>query len=57
MGVFTAIPRHQATLRALLDAGASTRLRDRNGNSPLALARSRGHAEMVELLERSGATP
>lgn len=44
-------PRHQATLRALLDAGASTRLTDREGRTPLQLARARGYAEMVTLLE------
>jgi ankyrin repeat protein len=48
-------PRHQATLRALLDAGASTRLTDREGRTPLELARARGYAEMVRLLERAGA--
>ena len=44
-------PRHQATLKALLDAGASTKLADRNGRTPLELARSRGYGEMVKLLE------
>jgi len=44
-------PRHQATLKALLDAGASTRLADRQGRTPLELARSRGYAAMVKLLE------
>lgn len=44
-------PRHQATLRALLDAGASTRLADREGRTPLQLARARGYTEMVKLLE------
>ncbi len=48
-------PRHQATLRALLDAGASTKLADRDGRTPLALARSRGYAEMVRMLEAAGA--
>ena len=48
-------PRHQATLRALLEAGASTRLTDREDRTPLELARARGYAEMVELLERAGA--
>jgi ankyrin repeat protein len=48
-------PRHQATLKALLDAGASTRLADRAGTSPLQLARSRGYAEMARMLERAGA--
>jgi uncharacterized protein len=43
-------PRHQATLKALLDAGASTALADRSGRTPLQLARERGYAEMVALL-------
>jgi len=47
--------RHVATLKALLDAGASTALTDREGRTPLALARARGYAEMVALLERAGA--
>jgi len=48
-------PRHQATLAALLAAGASTALADRSGRSPLALARERGHREMVRMLEAAGA--
>ena len=48
-------PRHQATLRALLDAGASTRLGDREGRTPLQLARERGYAAMVRMLETAGA--
>jgi ankyrin repeat protein len=44
-------PRHQATLKALLEAGASTKLADREGRTPLQLARSRGYAAMVALLE------
>jgi ankyrin repeat protein len=44
-------PRHQATLRALLDAGASAELTDRSGRTPLELARARGYPEMVALLE------
>jgi ankyrin repeat protein len=47
--------RHQDTLRALLDAGASTQLTDREGRTPLALARGRGYSEMVAVLERAGA--
>jgi ankyrin repeat protein len=43
--------RHQTTLKALLDAGASTKLADRSGRTPRDLARSRGYAEMVKLLE------
>jgi ankyrin repeat protein len=48
-------PRHQATLKALLEAGASTRLTDREGRTPLQLARGRGYDELVKLLERAGA--
>jgi uncharacterized protein len=48
-------PRHQATLRALLDAGASTQLADRAGRRPLQLARELGYTTMVQMLERSGA--
>ncbi|MFY3384601.1 ankyrin repeat domain-containing protein [Paracidovorax sp. MALMAid1276] len=48
-------PRHQATLRALLQAGASTALTDRQGNTPLQLARQRGYGAMVEMLLAAGA--
>jgi hypothetical protein len=48
-------PRHQATLAALLAAGASTALADRSGGTPLQLARERGHGEMVRMLEAAGA--
>jgi ankyrin repeat protein len=48
-------PRHVATLKALVDAGASTKLADREGRTPLALAKARGYAEMVRLLEQAGA--
>jgi ankyrin repeat protein len=48
-------PRHQATLKALLEAGASTRLTDREGRTPLQLARAKGYAEMVKMLEAAGA--
>jgi ankyrin repeat protein len=46
-------PRHQATVRALLDAGANTRLADRDGRTPLQLARQRGYAAMVNMLEQA----
>jgi uncharacterized protein len=48
-------PRHQATLKALIDAGANLQLADRSGHTPLALARSRGYAAMVAMLEKAGA--
>jgi len=47
--------RHQATVRALLDAGASTRLTDRAGRTPLELARGRSYAAIVRMLETAGA--
>ena len=48
-------PRHVATVQALLEAGASTRVTDREGRTPLQLAHARGYHEMVRLLERAGA--
>ncbi|KRC09992.1 hypothetical protein ASE11_21790 [Hydrogenophaga sp. Root209] len=47
-------PRHQATLKALIDAGANLQLADRHGQTPLALARSRGYSAMVLMLEKAG---
>ena len=47
--------RHQATLKALLDAGASTQLPDRSGATPLQLARARGYSAMVQMLLAAGA--
>jgi len=48
-------PRHQRTLQALIDAGADLRLADRQGNTPLQLARSRGFGTMVAMLEKAAA--
>jgi len=48
-------PRHVATMKALIDAGANVNLADRSGATPLALARTRGFTSMVALLERAGA--
>ena len=48
-------PRHQEVLRALLTAGASPRLTDGEGNTPLALARARTYSAMVLLREKAGA--
>lgn len=47
--------RHTATLKALVDAGASVNLGDRGGSTPLALATARGYRDMVAILERAGA--
>ena len=48
-------PRHTATLKALVEAGANVNLADRNGRTPLALARRAGYAEMAAILEKAGA--
>ena len=48
-------PRHQATLKALIDAGANLQLTDRSGQTPLSLAKARGYSAMVALLEKAGA--
>lgn len=45
-------PRHTDTLRVLVEAGANVKLADRNGQTPLSLARSRGYEEMVSILQR-----
>ena len=48
-------PRHQATLKALIDAKANLQLTDRSGRTPLALARERGYAAMEQILLKAGA--
>jgi ankyrin repeat protein len=48
-------PRHQETLRALIAAGANLQLSDRQGNTPLQLAKSRGYREMEQMLVKAGA--
>ena len=47
--------RHVATLEALVKAGANVNIADRNGATPLALAKGRGYTEMVKILEAAGA--
>ena len=47
--------RHRSTLQALLDAGANTQLGDREGRTPLQLARSRGYEAMSRALVAAGA--
>jgi uncharacterized protein len=49
--------RHTETVRALVAAGASTRLADREGRTPLQHARSRGYDEMSKILERGDRAP
>lgn len=44
-------PRHQVVVRDLLAAGADRRLTDRDGRTALDLARTRGYAAMLRLLE------
>ena len=46
---------HTDTLTALVKAGAKVNLADRNGATPLALARQRNYATMVAILEAAGA--
>lgn len=48
-------PRHTETLKALVEAGANPNLADRNGQTPLTLARRQAFGEMVKVLERAGA--
>ena len=47
-------PRHTACVKALLEAGADPNLADGQGATPLALARARGFAGMVALIEARG---
>ncbi|MEP7031050.1 MAG: ankyrin repeat domain-containing protein [Pseudolabrys sp.] len=46
--------RHVACLDALVKAGANVNIADRAGATPLTLAKSRGYAEMVKILEAAG---
>jgi uncharacterized protein len=45
--------RHQATLKALIDAGANLKLTDRSGQTPLQLAKTHGFNDMVAMLEKA----
>jgi ankyrin repeat protein len=47
--------RHTATLKALVEAGANVNIADRSGATPLTLAKGRGYAAMVTILENAGA--
>jgi ankyrin repeat protein len=46
---------HTDTLRALVEGGANINIADRNGQTPLALAKSRSYGEMVVILEKADA--
>jgi uncharacterized protein len=46
---------HTATLTALVRAGANVNIADRQGVTPLALARQRGYAAMARILAEAGA--
>lgn len=48
-------PRHTATLKALVEAGANVNIAERSGATPLTLAKGRGYAGMVAILEKAGA--
>jgi len=50
-------PRHIATVKALVEAGADVDIADGRGVRPLALARGRGYTEIIEILEAAGAKP
>lgn len=47
-------PRHLATLKALVAAGANVNLADRSGTTPLGLARAAGYRDMVAVLQQAG---
>lgn len=49
--------RYQKIVAALIAAGARLDLADRNGKSPLALAREKGATAIAALLEKAGAQP
>ena len=48
-------PRHIETLRALVHAKANVNIADRNGQTPLALAKAKRFTAMVQILEKAGA--
>lgn len=48
-------PRHTEVVRLLVEAGADVNLADKDGVTPLAHARRKGHEEMFTILEKAGA--
>ena len=49
--------RYQKIVAALIAAGADLNLADRNGKTPLTLAREKGVTEIAALLDKAGAKP
>ena len=47
-------PAHQEIVRLLVEAGADTRLADREGVTPLEHARRSGYDEIASILSRAG---
>ena len=47
-------PRHTETVRALLEAGADPKVRDRNGVTPLQHAEARGYGSITSILSQAG---
>ena len=47
---------HHAILNTLAEAGAEVNVTDDDGDTPIGMAISEGHAEVVELLRAAGAT-
>jgi ankyrin repeat protein len=47
---------HPAVSKLLLDSGADMRMKDADRDTALALAKLKGHADIVELLKYAGAT-
>jgi ankyrin repeat protein len=46
--------RHTEVVRMLVEAGADVNLPDKEGVTPLAHAKNRGYAKMVEVMEKGG---
>jgi ankyrin repeat protein len=46
---------HISTVEALVTAGANPNIPDRNGATPLALARTRNYSEIAKILQAAGA--
>ena len=48
-------PRHTEVVRMLVDAGADVNMPDKDGVSPLVHAKNKGYADMIKIMENSGA--